>query len=145
MKSNIILAAGVLLVSLLVCGCVGAGAILPILNDAAPIAAGADKRVDPAMAADPVVGTWKMVNPVIENEKYTADLTDARWIFEADGTFEYWPLNVGIIKTSGTWTSLGPGHYKVVCGKDSRIIHYDLTESQLQTAEDERYLLTRAA
>ena len=144
MKSNIILAAGVLLVSLLVCGCVGAGAILPILNNEAPVKPPA-AAVDPATANDPIVGTWKMVNPVVKDGGNTVDLTDARWIFGADGSYEYWPLNVGIFKTTGTWASLGSGSYEVICGKDSRIIHYDLSGSQLQTAGDERYLLTRAA
>lgn len=144
MKFNIILAAGVLLVSLLVCGCVGAGAILPVLNNEAPVDAGAGKMVDPAIANDPVVGTWKMEDPVVKSEKTTIDLTDARWIFGADGTYEYWPLNVGIFKTTGTWTCLGSGSYEVVCGKDSQIIHYDLSGSQLQSAEDQRTLLIKA-
>ncbi|WP_048198321.1 lipocalin-like domain-containing protein [Methanocella arvoryzae] len=143
MKSSIILAAGVLLVSLLVCGCVGAGAILPVLNNEA--SGNPAASADPVMANDPIVGTWEMVNPVVKDGGNTLDLTDARWIFEADGTYEYRPLNAGIFKTTGTWTSLGTGSYEVVCGKDSRVIHYDLTESLLQTAEDERYLLARAA
>lgn len=143
MKLKNIVAVGVLVISLLVCGCVGAGALIPALNNDLP-AGQKTASTNPATASDPIVGQWKMLNPMIEEGNRVVDQTDARWTFEADGSYKQCPLLADIFMTTGTWTKIGADRYEIVCGRDSRVEHYRLTDGRLCREEDQRYVLTGA-
>jgi hypothetical protein len=143
MEFKYIALAAIIAAALLVCGCAGAVAVvIPALNNELP-ASHVTATIDPAAASDPIVGTWKMVNPVIKEGDKTVDQTDARWYFGADGSYKQCPLLIDIFKTTGTWTRVGEDRYEVVCGKDSRLEYYKLVDGQLCLEGDQRYLLSR--
>ncbi len=144
MEFKYIAIAGIIAAALLVCGCAGAVAIvIPALNNELP-ASHATATIDPAAASDPVIGIWKMVNPVIKEEDKTFDNTDARWTFGADGSYKQCPLLIDLFKTTGTWTKIGENRYQVISGKDSRVKYFNLVEGRLCPEEDRRYMLERA-
>jgi len=145
MKQGYLIIAGIIAVAVLAFGYAGASTlVMPALNNEAPVSQSSSSAIDQAAASDPIVGTWKMVNPVIKEGDITLDQTDARWTFGADHSYRQYPLLIDLFKTTGTWTKAGTDRYEVVCGKDSQMEHFSLVEGRLCSEEDPRYILTRA-
>jgi len=60
------------------------------------------KDKDPAPSQDLIIGTWRASSVLVEGVADGADYSAFRWVFRADGTYQF-TLNFGLTE-EGRWT-----------------------------------------